>query len=171
MIMFGRWKRSRKKLRPLEEFVPMGGRTFIGDQVQMEGFIRCGEDLYIDGSFEGTIELKEHRLTVGEKGRVAAEIRVQNATISGQVKGSILSQGKIEITRPGHFVGQIEAGRIAVADGAYLKAVIRLARDPAADAIPGHGPLEAWTVPGEKRVEETPGPGLNQRNETFRYSK
>jgi cytoskeletal protein CcmA (bactofilin family) len=168
MIMFGRWKRSRKKLRPLEEFVPVGGRTFIGEQVQMEGLIRCREDLYIDGSFEGTIELKEHRLTVGEKGRVAAEIRVQNATISGQVKGSILSQGKIEITRPGHFVGQIEAGGIAVEDGAYLKAVIRLTRDPVADAIPGPDPFETRTFPGEKRVEETPGSGLNQGNETCR---
>jgi cytoskeletal protein CcmA (bactofilin family) len=159
MIMFGRWKRSRKKLRPLEELGPVVGRTFIGEQVQMEGFIRCSEDLYIDGSVEGTIELKEHRLTVGEKGRVAAEIRVQNATISGHVKGRILSQGKIEITRLGHFVGQIEAGGIAVADGAYLKAVIRLTRDPAADTISAHGPLEECPASGEIDMEEALNPG------------
>jgi cytoskeletal protein CcmA (bactofilin family) len=166
MIMFGRWKRSRKKLCPPEELAPVVGRTFIGEQVQMEGFIRCLEDLYIDGSAEGTIELKEHRLTVGIKGRVAAEMHVQDATISGHVKGRILSQGKVEITRSGHFVGQIEAGGIAVADGAYLKAVVRLTRDAASDTIPHHSPLEAWTVPGEKRMEETPGPGLKQEGET-----
>jgi cytoskeletal protein CcmA (bactofilin family) len=167
MIMFGRCKRSRKKLHPLEELGPAVGRTFIGEQVQMEGFIRCREDLVIDGSVEGTIELKEHRLTVGEKGRVAAEIRVQNATISGRVKGRLFSQGKIEITRSGHFVGQIEAGGIAVADGAYLKAAIRLIRDPAAHAIPANGPLEKGPASGEIEMEET----LNQGNETCHFAQ
>jgi cytoskeletal protein CcmA (bactofilin family) len=159
MIMFGRWKRSRKKLCPPEELAPVVGRTFIGEQVQMQGFIRCREDLYIDGSAEGTIELKEHRLTVGIKGRVAAEMHVQDATISGHVKGRILSQGKVEITRSGHFVGQIEAGGIAVADGAYLKAVIRLTRDPAADTIPENGPLEECPASGEIDMEEALNPG------------
>ncbi len=155
----------------MAEFAPVGGRTFIGEQVHMDGAIRCREDLHIDGSFEGIIDLAEHRLTVGEKGRVAAEIRVRNATIRGQVKGNILSKGKIEITRPARFVGKIEAEGIAVEDGAYLKAVIRLTRDPAADAIPGHGPLEARTFSDEKRVEATPGPDLNQGSETCRSSE
>jgi cytoskeletal protein CcmA (bactofilin family) len=169
--MFGRWKRSRKEQRKAAEFVLVADRTFIGEQVHMEGFIRCGEDLHIDGRVEGTVELEEHRLTIGEKGRVDAEIRVKDATISGEVKGTILSQGKIEITRLGRFVGQIEAGGIAVEDGAYLKAVIRLSRDSAADAIPGPGPSETETVPGEEHVEETPGSGLNQENETGRSSE
>ncbi len=165
--MFGRWKRSRKKLRYPEELGPVVGRTFIGEQVHLEGIIRCREDLYIDGLVEGTIELKEHRLTVGEKGRVAAEMRVQNATINGQVKGSILSQGKIEITRLGRFVGQIEAGGIAVADGAFLKAVIRLTQDPAADTIPANGPLEQCPASGEIDMEEA----LSQGNETCGSAK
>jgi cytoskeletal protein CcmA (bactofilin family) len=145
--------------------MPEVGRAFIGERVQMEGFIRCREDLHIDGSVEGTIELNEHRLTVGEKGRVAGEIRVRNATISGNVKGSIFSRGHIEITRLGHFEGLIEAEGIAVADGADLKAEIRLTRDPAADTISASGPLTSWTGPGEKRAEETFGPGLNQEIE------
>ena len=161
MIMFGRWKRSKKARHQATEFAPVGGRTFIGEQVHMDGFIRCREDLYIDGSFEGTIELEQHRLTVGEKGRVAAEIRVRNASINGQVKGNILSEGKIEITRHGRFVGKIEAEGIIVADGAYLKAVIQMAR------VRVCGPLEECPASGQIDSGEAP----DQRNETFRYAK
>jgi cytoskeletal protein CcmA (bactofilin family) len=169
MIMFRPWRRSKKKQRQTVELLPVADRTFVGEEVHMEGLIRCEEDLYIDGSVEGTIELANHRLTVGETGKVHAEIHAQNATISGRVKGTILSRGKVEITRQGHFEGQIEAGGIAVADGAYLKAVIRLTRDSAADAIPGNGPLEGWTAPPEeKHVEDTPGSALIQGNETGR---
>jgi cytoskeletal protein CcmA (bactofilin family) len=163
--MFGRWKRSRKEQRLAAELVPAADRTFIGEQVHMEGFIRCGEDLYIEGRVEGTIELEEHRLTIGEKGRVDADIRVQDATISGEVKGTILSHGKVEITRNGRFVGQLESGGIAVEDGVYLKAVIRLRRDSAAAATSGSGPSEIENVSGKEQVEEAPGPGLNQEYE------
>jgi cytoskeletal protein CcmA (bactofilin family) len=161
MIMFERWKRSKRARLEAAEFAPLGRRTFIGEQVHMDGFIRCREDLHIDGSFEGTIELKEHRLSVGEKGRVAAEIRVRNATISGQVKGNILSEGKIEITRHGRFVGKIEAEGITVADGAYLKAVIQMARGPAC------GPSEECPASGQIDSREA----FDQENETLRYSK
>jgi len=165
MIMFGLWKRSKKKPRQAAEPLPVAERTFVGDQVHMQGLIRCGEDLYIDGSVEGTIELANHRLTVGEMGRVDAEIHAQNATIRGLVKGSIFSRGKIEITRQGHFEGQIEAGGIVVADGAYLKAVIRLTRD-AGDATPGKDPSEGWTAASEKHLEDNQGSTLNQGNDT-----
>jgi cytoskeletal protein CcmA (bactofilin family) len=135
----------------------------------MEGFIRCREDLYIDGWVEGTIELEEHRLTIGEKGRVAAEIRVQDAKISGDVKGTILSHGKVEITRNGRFLGQVESRGIAVEDGAYLKAVIRLSRDAAAAAASGPGSSETGAVPGdEEHVEETSRSGQNKAYETGR---
>lgn len=159
--MFERWKRSKRVRHDAAELAPVARRTFIGEQVQMDGFIRCREDLHIDGSFEGTIELKEHRLSVGEKGRVAAEIRVRNATISGQVKGNILSEGKIEITRQGRFVGKIEAEGITVADGAYLKAVIQMARGPVC------GPSEACPASGQIDSREA----SDQENETLRHSK
>ena len=165
--MFERWKRSKRARHKAPECRAAGGRTFIGEQVHMDGFIRCREDLHIDGSFEGAIELKEHRLSVGEKGRVAAEIRVRNATISGQVEGNIFSEGKIEITRHGRFVGKLEAEGIAVADGAYLKAVIQMARGPVADPVPVCGPSEECPASGPIDSREAP----DQENEALRYSK
>jgi cytoskeletal protein CcmA (bactofilin family) len=41
------------------------GQDCIGKAVRIEGQIYSQEDLYVDGDVEGTIELQEHRLTIG----------------------------------------------------------------------------------------------------------
>ena len=51
------------------------GITTIGKGVVIEGELKGGEDLVIDGTVDGTIELPQHVLTVGPTGRVA-EVKV-----------------------------------------------------------------------------------------------
>ena len=50
--------------------MPKGAVAHIGKSVLMKGELSGSEDLYIDGQVEGTIELREHNLTVGPSGRV-----------------------------------------------------------------------------------------------------
>ena len=44
---------------------PPEGITRIGRGVVIEGEVKAGEDLVIDGKVDGTIELRHHVLTVG----------------------------------------------------------------------------------------------------------
>ena len=44
---------------------------------------RSSGDLYVDGDVEGTIELQEHRLTVGPNGKVCSNIKARDVVISG----------------------------------------------------------------------------------------
>ena len=78
---------------------------------------------------KGRIELEEHQVIVGSKGKVEAEIHAKDLTISGRMTGNIQALGKVEITKEAEFNGEIKAGRISVEDGAYIKAVIELVRD------------------------------------------
>jgi cytoskeletal protein CcmA (bactofilin family) len=103
-------------------------KTVIGQHISVEGIIRGGENLVIEGSMKGTIELEKHQVTVGPNGQVEAEIHADNVTISGRLAGNIKAHGKVEITKDADFSGEIKAKRIAVEDGAYLKAVIELER-------------------------------------------
>ena len=48
------------------------GQASIGKAVKINGQIYSKEDLYVDGDVEGTIELQEHRLTIGPTGRCVA---------------------------------------------------------------------------------------------------
>src|SRR3974390_537657 len=48
--------------------------TVIGRTVKMQGQLSAGEDLFIDGQFEGTINLRDHCLTIGKEGEVKSEV-------------------------------------------------------------------------------------------------
>ena len=109
---------------------PGNAKTVIGERISIEGDIRGHENLVIQGSMKGKIELEKNQITVGPKGRVQAEIHADNVTISGQLIGNIQALGTVKITRDANFSGEIKARSISVEDGAYLKAVIELQRDP-----------------------------------------
>lgn len=127
-------KKNRKAMTeaPAESPKPvtMGNKTVIGDHIYIEGAIRGKEDLLIEGSVKGSIEVKAHHLTVGQKGQVEAEIQAANVTISGKLSGNINATGRVEITKAADFNGEIKARSISVEDGAYLKAVIEMEREP-----------------------------------------
>jgi cytoskeletal protein CcmA (bactofilin family) len=111
-------------------------RTFLGRTVVAQGQLSSGEDLLIEGQFEGNISLDEHCLTVGAEGHVKAEIRARQVVILGSVTGNVAAREKIEIRRTGHVVGDIVAGTVAIEEGAYFKGSIDIARDGASEASP-----------------------------------
>ena len=51
--------------------------TTIGQSVVIEGEVKGGEDIVIDGKVDGTLELPQHVLTVGPTGRVEAQLSVK----------------------------------------------------------------------------------------------
>jgi len=106
--------------------VSMGEKTIMDEQICFEGGIRANEDLLINGSVKGSIELQGYNLTVAPKGQVEAEIHAENVTISGRLIGNIKANCKVEIGKEADFSGEIKAKHISVEDGAYLKAVIEL---------------------------------------------
>jgi cytoskeletal protein CcmA (bactofilin family) len=131
--MLKKYKKENPEPRvPVAPVSPVSSvdRTIIGDQIFIEGVIRGNEDLLIEGSVKGSIELKAHHLTVGPKGQVSAEVQAADVTIGGKLVGNINATGRVEITKAADFNGEIKAKSISVEDGAYLKAVIELEREP-----------------------------------------
>ena len=51
------------------------GHAVIGKSVMIKGQIFSREDLTIDGEIDGSVELQEHRLTVGPHGKVQAGVK------------------------------------------------------------------------------------------------
>lgn len=138
-------KKNRKETVEVQEPsrpVAVDQKTVIGDQIFIEGAIRGKEDLLIEGSVKGSIEVKAHHLTVGVKGQVEAEIFAANVTVSGKLAGNINATEKVEITKEADFNGEIKARSISVQDGAYLKAVIEMTREPSKSAPLSEKPEE-----------------------------
>jgi cytoskeletal protein CcmA (bactofilin family) len=128
--MLGKSKEVESNVVPAFTTTPDRGKTIIGEKISIEGSIRGHQDLIIEGSVEGQIELEKYHLTVGPKGHVESEIRAADVTVSGELTGNIEATGKVEITKEADFKGEIKAKSISVEDGAYLKAVIELEREP-----------------------------------------
>ena len=61
------------------------GKTIIGKQVSIEGSIRGKENLVIEGTLKGNIDLADHQVTIGNQGKVDGEIYAENITISGHL--------------------------------------------------------------------------------------
>jgi len=131
-------------------------KTVIGEHISIEGSIRGKEDLEIEGSMKGNIELEKHNFRVGPNGQVDGEIVARNVSVSGEFKGNIKSDEKVELTREADFYGEIKAKSISVEDGAYIKGVIELDREPnrkssSPSAAPATGTVAGTSAGGIKK--------------------
>ena len=136
-------------------------KTVIGQHISVEGIVRGKENLVIEGSMKGSIELEKHQVTVGPNGKVEAEIHADNVIISGRLVGNIIAQGKVEITKEADFSGEIKAKRISVEDGAYLKAVIELERPSDKKEMPKPQPFSP-AIPGTDKPPTSASPEISK---------
>jgi len=131
-----------------------GGQAVLGKSVIVKGQIYSREDLTIDGEVEGTVELQEHRLTVGPNGRVTAGIKAREIVVLGTIHGNVETTDKIDIRKDAKLVGDIKTARVVIEDGAYFKGNIDIVRQqeapraaaPAA-AKPQPQPVASATAP------------------------
>ena len=122
--------------------------TLIGENITIEGTVHAKEDIIMEGRIKGTIEAKSHRITIGPKGHIEADVEAEDVVISGKMTGNIVAHNKVQITKEADFTGSIMAKRIAIEDGAYIKATIELEKQErqtakASDAIVIEGANQA----------------------------
>jgi cytoskeletal protein CcmA (bactofilin family) len=94
--------------------------NWIGESVRVKGEVVSTGDLIIDGQVEGTIDLGDHTLTIGDTASVVADLTAKAVTISGKVKGNVLSAGRVELKKTAHVEGDITAPKLVMEDGAAL---------------------------------------------------
>ena len=105
-----------------------GGPAVLGKSVIVKGQMYGREDLTIDGEVEGTVELQEHRLTIGPNGKVLATVKAREVVVLGTIHGNVETRDKIMIRKDAKLVGDIKTARIEIEDGAYFKGNIDIVR-------------------------------------------
>lgn len=104
------------------------GPAVIGKSVMIKGQIFSREDLTIDGEVDGSVELHEHRLTVGPNGKLQAGVKAREVVVLGTIHGNVEASDKIDIRREAKLVGDIKTSRIVIEDGAFFKGSIDIVR-------------------------------------------
>ena len=94
--------------------------AWIGGSILVKGDVVSTEDLVIDGQVQGTIELGDHSLTIGQGASVVADLVAKSVTISGKVTGNVIGSGKVELKSTAKVDGDISAPKFVMEDGANL---------------------------------------------------
>ena len=97
------------------------GLATIGPSIYIKGDLTGEEDLVIQGRVEGTINLKQNNLTVGQEGDINANIYARTVTVEGTLKGDIYGEEKVVIKKSGNVNGNVSSPRVSLEDGARFK--------------------------------------------------
>jgi cytoskeletal protein CcmA (bactofilin family) len=103
---------------------PQSAVASIGKSLHVKGELSGNEDLSIEGKVEGKITLNGCNVTVGQTGRVSAEIQAKTVVVSGLVHGNISAAEMVEVTATGTMLGDIRSPRVKLVDGAKFKGSI-----------------------------------------------
>jgi cytoskeletal protein CcmA (bactofilin family) len=104
----------------------------IGKSVVIKGELNGSEDLTIEGQVEGTIQLRDHVLTIGANGRIKAQVFAKAVIVLGEVTGNVTASDKVDIRDAGSVDGDIVAPRVAIAEGAHFRGSVDMQRKGAA---------------------------------------
>jgi cytoskeletal protein CcmA (bactofilin family) len=105
-----------------------GATARLGSSLHVKGEISGNQDLYIDGTVEGLVQLDERKLTVGAVAKLRADVIAGEVIVHGSVNGNVRGKRKIEIKKDGSVNGDLTTAQIIIEDGAYFKGSIEIER-------------------------------------------
>jgi cytoskeletal protein CcmA (bactofilin family) len=98
--------------------------AWIGRGVAIEGNITSTQDLRIDGTVKGAIEVGGHTLTVGAGAAITANVVAKSVLINGSVIGNVTASERIELQATGSVQGDLTSPRVVMAEGAHVQGKI-----------------------------------------------
>jgi len=101
--------------------------AFLGKDIAFEGKLNFNGTVRIDGHFKGEITSTEGNLIVGEFGIIDANIHISHIFISGEIRGNIIADHKIDIHPSGKIFGNIQTPTLSLQEGAILDGDVRMA--------------------------------------------
>ena len=100
--------------------------AFLGKDTEFEGKLNFNGTVRIDGHFKGEITSAEGNLIVGESGMIDADIHISHIFISGEIRGDIIADHKIDIHPSGKVFGNIQTPTLSLREGAILEGDVRM---------------------------------------------
>jgi len=130
----------------------------IGKSITIVGDVSGDEDLTVLGKLKGKIELPRHVVTVGESGRVEADVHAKVVSVAGEVRGNLTAGEQILIRRTATMLGNLTAPRVGLEDGCCFRGSVEMeAPDKGRAAVASR----AGAVAPPKPVDSPASPGAS----------
>jgi len=107
--------------------------AFLGKNTEFEGKLSFTGTVRIDGRFKGEIDSKG-TLIIGETAFLESDVHISHIIISGEFRGNILAESRIEIHAPGKVFGNIRAPVVVIDEGVVFEGNCRMLKEGASDA-------------------------------------
>ena len=93
----------------------------LGSQVVLEGNLVFEGTLYMNGHVKGAIESRTGTIVIGEDAVIHADVFVRNATIKGEIKGTVQATEHIELHPQARVYGDLNAPAVQIDAGAIIE--------------------------------------------------
>jgi cytoskeletal protein CcmA (bactofilin family) len=100
----------------------------ISAGLKIKGEVTGTSDLTVDGEVQGKIRIASGRVTVGQNGRVNADIDARDIVVNGAVQGNLKATESVRLGASGRVEGSILTPRIGIDDGARLRGNVEMVR-------------------------------------------
>ncbi len=102
--------------------------TAIFDGISVVGNVKGSHNLYLNGQFEGTIDLTA-LLLVGKTGKLKGKVKAEYVIIEGEVEGKVVAHEKVELRDGGKYKGEILAPAVMISDNSFFDGVVQMLKE------------------------------------------
>jgi cytoskeletal protein CcmA (bactofilin family) len=101
-------------------------QSIVAEAVAIVGQLNCQDDLSLEGHFKGSIQAGEYTVVIGSNGLADGDITAKNLLVKGKVVGEISVADRIIIAKTGTIIGNLQAARVELENGAKYKGIIEI---------------------------------------------
>src|SRR5512146_700843 len=92
------------------------GYSVIDDQLSISGDIATDGTVRVDGRIEGTLH-RADTLIIGSGGAVIGNVQAREVVIGGELTGSLMVSGRVEVQKTATVRGDIRAAAVSLEEG------------------------------------------------------
>ncbi len=138
--------------------------SVLGPTLKFKGDLTADEDLLIQGEVEGSIK-HSSSLTIGEGGRVKADVSAEYIAVEGRVEGDLRGSKCVKVRVTAKIDGNIVSPKVSLVEGATFNGKIDMDTDPAAVSEPQPANDEsAEATPAKADAEKKPAKSKSASN-------
>ena len=116
--------------------------SVLGPTLRFKGELSADEDLLIQGAVEGSIK-HTSSLTIGEEGKVQADISAEYIAVEGKVQGDLAGSQSVVIRDSADIDGNIFSPVVTLLEGATFNGSIDMSGKMSADKAEDDKPQKA----------------------------
>ena len=150
--MFEKTKKPQDDSEKVDKTKASTSTASIGPAVKINGRINSDEDLVIEGFVDGNLMSEAHEITVAVSGTLKADVKAKIVIVHGNVTGDVIGSERVIVSKSGKVVGNIDAPRVVLEDGAKFKGSIQM--DPqSSSASPAASSKKSVSIDDSKETK------------------